>query len=333
MDRTDVALCLFLLSSSRTPYHELADKLNLSTNAVHKRIMSIINAGIIRAFTARVSLFHLRAIAVWVFGRSGADHLDKVHLRLKKNDSTYWVANSGGGYVYVGGYLKSLAELDSYVSFVKKEAVMGQPTVGIIAQPPTLNENETIRPLDYQILGSLHKDSRKSVTDVASEVNASPKTVHRRLERMIAKGLVEFSIDWYPDASNDIVSLCHVGVAEDADRNEVLSSLVRSFSQNVLVNVIFSNLPNQIVLFLWTNSMRQMDDLRERIGRTKGVGSVTMNVLQIGYLFDTWRDKLVMGGNKPVQQASPPPPYRASAERVKNRTSRRRSRPNRLPVH
>jgi hypothetical protein len=36
-----------------------------------------------------------------------------------------------------------------------------------------------------------------------------------------------------------------------------------------------------------------MDDLRERIGRENGVESVVLNVLQIGYMFDTWRDRLL----------------------------------------
>ncbi len=38
MDRTDISLSLFLMSNSRTPYHELAARLGLSINAVHKRI-------------------------------------------------------------------------------------------------------------------------------------------------------------------------------------------------------------------------------------------------------------------------------------------------------
>ena len=152
---------------------------------------------------------------------------------------------------------------------------------------------ESLRPLDYQILASLHRDSRKPVTEVASEVHASAKTVHRRLERMVEKELVDFSIDWYPDASNDIISICHVGIAPGADRTRVLSDLNAHFSENILVNMVFSNLPNQLALFLWTNSMRQMDDLKERIGRAGEVASVTANVLQIGYMFDTWRDRFI----------------------------------------
>jgi len=293
VDRTDIALSLFLMSNSRTPYHELAGKLGLSINAVHKRIRAMMEAGVIRAFTARPSLVSTRAIMVWIFGSSEAGHSDQIHHRLEKSGTTYWVAYSGGGYVYVGGYLRELSELDSFVSLVKKEAEMAEPTVGIVPQPTSRFPRESLRPLDYQILASLHKDSRKPVTEVASEVHVSAKTVHRRLERMVEKELVDFSIDWYPDASNDIISICHVGIAPGADRVKVLSDLNGRFSENILVNMVFSNLPNQIALFLWTNSMRQMDDLKERIGRSGDVASVTANVLQIGYMFDTWRDRFV----------------------------------------
>lgn len=64
MDKTDISLCLFLMSNSRTPYHELAVRLGLSINAVHKRIGTLMDSGIIRAFTARPSLLSLGALSV-----------------------------------------------------------------------------------------------------------------------------------------------------------------------------------------------------------------------------------------------------------------------------
>jgi len=304
LDGTDISLCLMLLTNSRAPYHELAARLGLSINAVHKRIGAMAASGIIRAFTAHPSLASLGAVAVWVYGRSETPHPGEIHLRLNANDSVYWVANSGGGYIYVGGYLKSLSELDQYVAFVKREGEIPDPTVGIIPQASGRFPGEALRPLDYQILAALQKDSRKPASDVASEVNASAKTVHRRLERMVEKGLVEFSVDWYPDASNDIVSLCHVGIAPRADRQKVLDSVRRGFSQNILVEVLFSNLPNLLVFFLWTNTMKQMEELRERLEKEDGVGSVTLNVLQIGYMFDTWRDKLPLGDSGPSSTAT-----------------------------
>jgi len=281
------------MANSRTPYHVLAVKLGLSINAVHKRVGALVESGIIRAFTAHPSLTSLDAVAVWIYGRSEAAHPCEAHVRLSSNDRTYWVANSGGGYIYVGGYLKSLSELDSYVAFVRSQGELGNPVVGIMPQVSHRHAEEKLRPLDYQILGVLQKNSRKPASEVALEVNASAKTVHRRLERMVERGLVDFSIDWYPDASNDIVSLCHVEAAQHFDRQKLLEILRERFSQNILVEILFSNLPNELAIFMWTNSMKQMEDLRERIGKAEEVKSVMLNVLQIGYMFDTWRDKLV----------------------------------------
>ncbi len=294
MDRTDIALCLYLMTNSRAPYHELAAKLGLSINAVHKRIGAMVKLGIIRAFTAHPSIGSVDAVTVWVFGRSEGKSLGDVHQRLNADDRTYWVSKSGGGFVYVGGYLRNISELDDYVAFVKREGGMGDPTVGIMPSAGIRRPKEVLRPLDYQILASLRKDSRKPASEVAEEVKASAKTVHRRLEWMVEKGLVEFNIDWYPDASNDIVSLCHVEIGRGVERTKLLEVVRDRFSQSILVEVVFGNLPNLVVLFLWTNSMKQMEELRENISQTEGVRGAMLNVLQIGYIFDTWRDGLVM---------------------------------------
>jgi DNA-binding Lrp family transcriptional regulator len=305
MDRTDVSLCLSLLSNSRIPYHELAAKFGLSINAVHKRIGAMVASGMIRAFTARPSLLSIGAITVWVFGRSESDHMSDLHNSLQADEHTYWVANSGGGYLYVGGHLRSLSELDAYVEFVKREGEIDGPSVGIVPLPVNPFPKEELSDIDYQIIASLHRDSRKPVSDVASDVRASSKTVHRRLERMIEKGLVDLSIDWYPDVSNDIVALGHIEMGPHADRIGVLEALRSTFSQNILVEMLFSNLPSLLVLFLWTNSMRQMEDLRGRIEAAAGVKSVTLNVLQIGYMSDTWRDNLVSVRGKGGSQSGP----------------------------
>jgi len=292
MDRTDVSLCLALMADSRTPYHELASKFGLSINAVHKRIAAMMKMGIIRTFTAHPSLVSLGIVPVWVYGRSEAEHPGDLHKILSTDDHTYWVANSGGGFVYVGGYLRDISELEKYVAFVKGLGQISDPTVGIIPSSGR-RPKESLRPLDFQILSSLMKDSRKPVTDVAADVNASAKTIHRRLEWMMEKQLADFTIEWYPDASNDIISLCHVQATHHFDRQKVLESLREKFSQNILVEILFSNIPNAAAIFMWTNSMKQMEDLRERIGEAEEVKSVMLNVLQIGYIFDTWRDKLV----------------------------------------
>jgi ferredoxin-fold anticodon binding domain-containing protein len=45
--------------------------------------------------------------------------------------------------------------------------------------------------------------------------------------------------------------------------------------------------------------MKELEELRVEIGKMKGIESIVPNVVQIGYSFDTWRDKLVLERSNP----------------------------------
>jgi DNA-binding Lrp family transcriptional regulator len=66
VDKTDIILCQLLMANSRLSYRELAGKLDLSVTAIHNRIQSLIDLGIIRKFTAGPSIFAHNAIHVLV---------------------------------------------------------------------------------------------------------------------------------------------------------------------------------------------------------------------------------------------------------------------------
>jgi DNA-binding Lrp family transcriptional regulator len=303
MDKTDVILTQLLLRNSRLSYSELADMLGLSINAVHKRIRELTESGIIRAFTAKVSLSSLKALHILVFGRSETQSAE-AREKLGKHDSTYWVAVAGGNYLYVGAYLQNISELEPYVAYVKKEAQMSDPTVGIVHSdsgfPFLLTPRDAILyPLDYQIIYALHKSSRKLVSEVAEELGISAKTVRRRLLRMIREGLAELSIEWYPDASNDIMTLFHLHLKAPEDKSKVGSLLIKKYAPNALFFWSFSNLPNHLICVVWASTMKELKDLRESFENEGVFESIVPNILYTCYIFDTWRDKLVLERGAP----------------------------------
>jgi DNA-binding Lrp family transcriptional regulator len=138
MDKTDIVLIQLLLANSRQSYAELAEKLNLSVNAIHKRIQLLTEAGVIRKFTAKPSIFAAKATTVFIYGTSQLSSFQGLPDKLKTQGSIYWLALGGGKYLYIGAYLKSINELDPLVSYVKKEAGIPEPTVGIMAAMPLL---------------------------------------------------------------------------------------------------------------------------------------------------------------------------------------------------
>jgi len=298
MDEMDVALSQLLLINSRTSYRELADKLGLSVNAVHKRIQALIESGVIRTFTAKVSLAALNGIHVMVFGRTEAKSINEACRSLSENGSIYWVAIAGGNFVYIGAYLQNLSKLETFVSTVKKEAQMPNLTLGIEQGTDVLQRTQPsigtiLYPLDYQVICALHKNSRRLLSEVAEELGVSAKTVRRRLSRMIREGLIELSIEWYPDVSNDIMTVIHLSLKAYADKSKVGPLLVKKYSPHILFFWSFSNLPNHLICMVWTTSMKQLRDIRESLLREDYIESIDPNILYTGYIYDTWRDKLV----------------------------------------
>lgn len=294
MDPTDLKLCLLLLTNSRTPVRELGEKLGLSVAAVHGRIQALRDAGIIRAFTARIGLPKLQSTTVLMWGTSRIASNEEVVSRLGKDDHTYWVAFGGAGTVYVGAYLRNLTELDGYVSFVSREVELAEPVVGLLPMGPGLPDEPVLDRLDCRILRAMRRNARKPIADVAEELGLSAKTVGRRLNRMIADGSAELSLEWYPDAANDIISMWHLDLNPDADREQASALLMNRYAENGLFVMPLSNLPRFLLFATWTGSMKDTKDLRIRLSNEAPFARAAPNVLYTGHMLDTWRDALLV---------------------------------------
>jgi DNA-binding Lrp family transcriptional regulator len=222
---------------------------------------------------------------------------------LRNEEHTYWLAIAGGNYLYVSAYLRDIRELDQYAAFIKKEARVITPTVGIfsLSTGATPLRDPGLTTIDYRIIYSLRNDSRKAFSDVAEEVGISPKSVKHRLSKMHREGKVEFSMQWYPDVSDDIATMLHIVPKTDSTKGNITKLLFTKYSPNVLFCFDFCNLPNLMLSAIWTTSMKELKDIIQKIGSEKGVDAVISNVLYTGFIFDTWRDKLVEDKGAPYR--------------------------------
>ncbi len=296
MDKIDIILCQLLLTNSRRTYHELANMLNLSVTAIHKRIQTLIELGIIRKFTAKISLSALKAIHIIIFGQSKATSLYNLKDKLSMHESIYWLAMGSGNFLYIGAYLKNMNELEPFVNYIKNTVEMLEPTIGITSLTPYPNvysfHDTSLYDLDYKIIRSLKDNSRKKISEVAEEIGVSTKTVRRRLSRMIKLGLIELSIEWYPDASNDIITIFHIHLKPEINERKI-SAIFNKYSPNIFLYFGFRNIPNLFLAFAWTNTMKELKNIQERFEREETVQSVLSNILYTGYIFETWRDRLL----------------------------------------
>lgn len=292
-----MSLCLLLIQNSRLSYAELANKLNLSINAVHKRIQHLIETGVIHKFTAKVSILASQAIVVYIFGPSQLGNFQDLPGKFRSQGSIYWLTIGSGKFVYIGAYIRNLSELEPLVSYVKKEAELTDPTIALAQpiQPPPGVVTPTdlaLCDLDYKIISSLKDDARKALADVANELGVSAKTVRRRLDRMIKNNLIELTLEWYPDKSDDITTLMDVRLKPKSNLATAAYQMLKSYDPNALFFWCYANIPNALTMVIWTNSMGELNKLREKIEREPDVTSAVPYILTIGYIFENWRDQL-----------------------------------------
>ncbi|MFX0002794.1 MAG: winged helix-turn-helix transcriptional regulator [Candidatus Hermodarchaeota archaeon] len=301
MDEIDLKIILLLMNNSRLSYREISEHLALSVNAVFKRVQNLIDLRIIQKFTAKLKPYAINAIYAFIFGQSNTQNIDNAIIELGKHDNTWQIILSSRNYMYIGSMLENIHQLDNYTSFVSQTVEFQSPKIGLLSGVQYTTPIRYIVPksrsmnydkLDLQIIRSLHNDSRKPISEIADEVNSTANTIRRRLTRMSDEGIIELSIDFNPEDSNDIFALFQITLSPSADKNEVAKFLNEKYDPNLFYCWTFSNLPNLIVCWVWANTMKELTELVENIKQEK-IESIVFDIMFKVYYFDTWKEKLL----------------------------------------
>ncbi|MBY8982246.1 MAG: winged helix-turn-helix transcriptional regulator [Candidatus Lokiarchaeota archaeon] len=311
MDEIDFGLCMSLMVNSRIAYRELAETFNMSVNSIHKRIKSLVNLDIIHNFNTKLDLLNFPNIVnAIMFGNSKIENKDELLDKLGKHECIFNVTRASGSLYYIHAYLKDFSRLNPLISFIQQEGEIKNLKIGLDSTPPFFNAPTTsetnhssksdnlvwqkenrFTALDFLIINSLKDHSRKAIADIADEVGTTPKTVRRHLNNMIEKKLLEFSIEWYPDKSSIIISIIILKLDPNAelDKSQIMEEMHKDYGQMVLFSWNLNNLPNLMLVCVWTHSMKELQELEASL-ISKNFNSVNATVLVKGKMYPTWRD-------------------------------------------
>ena len=316
MDDTDRKLMALVYENPRMHIRELASRLGISRQAVHRRMQVLKEIGGIQGVTAGISVPYLGAVPVIVFGRSKTESIEQTLSRLGRSEFTRRAVVAGGNFLYVVGLLRNMSELDNYSEFVKRTAEMPEPTVGIYSLDEELMPDFTVdgigkrkqsvrelTPLDLRIIASLKDDARKSMADIADMAGASTKTVRRHLENMISEGSLDLYMHEDLPLAGDMLFVMHVNVEDGADKVEVGRRLLsKSLFQDQFVRA-FSNLPGSLHWVFWSADIAQIRKALREVGEDEDVLSSMPNFVFLERIYPTWRDKLPVVGRRHSRKA------------------------------
>jgi DNA-binding Lrp family transcriptional regulator len=291
MDEIDLQIQQKLLANSRMTYRELAEKTNISVSAVHKRLKKMEKEEIISTYNARPSILALNYLPILIFGTSSTRSIDALCKELGKHESIFSITVASGKFLYISAYLKNISELQEYSSYVSRVAKISDPTIGIFGAPYE-SFPDSLSNIDYKILKSLNREARKPIVDIAEEVGLSAKTVKKRLDRMIEANLTSFSIEFTPLYKDSFVTMFHLELNMGSDPNSTITHLYQKYGQNIVVCASFSNLPNFILLEIWTETVRDSQRIQEEL-QTEGFKDVVPHIFLSISWFECWIDHLL----------------------------------------
>jgi len=290
MDEIDIKITYELYFNARIPYRELADKMGLSSIAVHKRVQILIDLGIIRGFRTGLNLQAVGGMVAAISGWSRFDNLYEMIGDLERDGRTYKVIRSPGGFLFVEGALKNIAQLDDYSKTVRTICDLKDARV-LIPHISTFPNGGELTSMDRSIIRGLKDDCRRPLSDVARELDISTRTVKRRLDRMIENGTVYLRAEMVPTASGDIISFMFMDLKEGADRDITAHRIWNDNYPNVMSIIPLSNEPQLLIANCWASSMKATEDLKKDLLSRYPIERIDLNVLYDMQFFETWLDR------------------------------------------
>lgn len=311
MDEIDFTISMMLMWDSRISYQELAKTFNMSVNSIHKRVKAMVNIGIIKKFVTQLNYPAFKPIPsnLVLFGDSKAKNVQGLIEKLGANENIYTVSQQSGNLFIIHAIIRKLSDLEPLVSFVKQTAEIPELKVGLEStEMPSESDSEMKREVklsntDFLIVNALKDNSRKSIVEIAEEIGISTKTIRRHLDWLIENHLILFTIYWYPDKCSEVTAMIILVIKPSikVDKTKIIEALRDNIGNRILFVWTFSTLPNTIIICVWVNSMKELQNIQTSL-ISNDFESVSINIGIGGKIFPTWRDKYLEDKIKEIKR-------------------------------
>jgi DNA-binding Lrp family transcriptional regulator len=293
MDETDIRIIKELAVNARLPYRDLADRMSLSVNGVHKRIQQLFAKGIVEGFRTDLTPLITGGSVMGLCGRSSSTDLSATIENLGGHECTARVIATGGQFLYVDARVRNNQELYDYQSFVRdvgKIDELKSLAVFTVGDPPA---KDPLTKLDYRIVRALADDCRRPLQDVAAEIGSTAKTVKRRLENMEAGHWVFFTMDLVLCASGDIISIVHAKLRPGRKLEDMFPKLMNQNDPHVLGMSASNVEPGLMIFSMWAPDLRELREAEKRLNADDDFEAMLSNLYYDMHLYPTWSRKLI----------------------------------------
>ncbi len=284
MDSLDMKILSRLLNNCRESDRQIGMKLGMSGGAVRARIQKMEKREVIEEFFIKVepSVFGYGVVYFVVSGEDINEILDQV----SNVGEPYFVVPCVGGIsvcsIVVKENMKQKIELAS--------KLMKDVRVLSIFEAENSGFSSNLTKTDLKILEELIKDPRQKIEDVAKSRNLSTKTITRCIGKLQKNDGIQFTLIYNSRKIEDFIPHAILTWIE-GDLKETLKNLNDTFSEAYLQIPFIAK--NQIVLFMYSDSIIKMDELTQKIRNVKNVKSVDLFIPKKISFYTEWLKKAI----------------------------------------
>jgi DNA-binding Lrp family transcriptional regulator len=267
LDSTDLRILNLLAKNGRLSYRNIGLTIGLTTKSVKSRVDRMLTAKVIERFLAKVNP------SVMGYKRTYAVALRKNKLNLELLERINLVGDIQHQFEVMGGVIGfDIAVKEGTEEKIELLLDSLKPALLGVIRSRNREVRQKLTETDYTIMKQLIKKPRGEIRDIATSTAISPKTVRRRLDRMIANHILEFSIQPNPDAMKGyIVFFLDVKVKDRSHHQKVLQRIYEELHDRFMLSSDMSNQEDSMGLLLGSEDAIGIESIRSKIESFEGV--------------------------------------------------------------
>ena len=267
MDNLDIKILSRLLNNCRESDRQIGKELGISGGSVRVRIRKMEDAQIIESFTIKVDppVLGLGVLYIVVSGQNIKEILEQISLVGKP----FFVVPCVGGVTVCGIVVKG--NLEEKIELANK--LMKDVRVLSIFEAENPGFDSNLTKTDLEILEYLMKDPRQKIESISKKTNLSTKTVTRCIEKLNENEGIQFTLVYDPTKIKGFIPHAIIAWIE-GDLKETLKKMEKEFSDSYLQIPFIAK--NQIVLFMYSKNIYDMDELTHKVRNIDNVKSADL---------------------------------------------------------
>ena len=271
-----------LLNNCRKPDRQIGRELGISGGAVGTRINKLEKLGIIEKFCLKVEppLLGLNMFYIVVNTQNQKEIIKNVKLA----GMPFTIVPCVGGNTVIGVVVKE--DMEQKIELLEK-LMQNVRVMSVFEANNTMIKHNLTR-TDLEILNHLTNNPRKKIEQLSKDTKLSTKTINRGLEKLQNNESIQFTLVFDPSKIEGFVCYAVVAITQD-DIPQMLKKFEKEFSGDYLMTPFLAK--NQIVLFMYSENIFEMDEMTEKIAKVEGTITTELFIPKKIDMPEKWLEK------------------------------------------